>query len=121
LGIGCAAEQSQPGQSTAAASKFSQDDEIEARFQRIIGNYGDRLSEKQRNQLRKIVAYNERLLKLIRLHLNAGRKTGECAKPDCDGERRRRSGKAVTQCRHHSGKRLQSQRKIEYASKHNPQ
>jgi hypothetical protein len=66
LGIGCAAEQPQPAQSTAAASKFSQDDEIEARFQRIIRSYGDRLSEEQRNRLRKILAYNERLLKPIR-------------------------------------------------------
>jgi hypothetical protein len=65
LGIGSAAAQSPPVQSTGDTAR-SQDDEVEARFHRIIHQYGDRLSEEQRTRLRKILAYNEKLLKPIR-------------------------------------------------------
>ena len=38
----------------------------EARYQQIIRRYGDRLSEEQRKRVRKILAYNEKLLAPIR-------------------------------------------------------
>ena len=41
-------------------------DDIEARYQQIIRRYGDRLSEEERKRVRKILAYNEKLLAPIR-------------------------------------------------------
>jgi len=41
-------------------------DDIEARYQQVIRRYGDRLSEEQRKRVRKILAYNEKLLAPIR-------------------------------------------------------
>ncbi|HEV2118007.1 MAG TPA: hypothetical protein VGR48_18365 [Terriglobales bacterium] len=38
----------------------------EARHQQIVRRYGDRLSEEQRKRVRKILAYNEKLLAPIR-------------------------------------------------------
>jgi hypothetical protein len=38
----------------------------EARYQQIIRRYGDRLSEEQRKRVRRILAYNEKLLAPIR-------------------------------------------------------
>jgi hypothetical protein len=40
--------------------------DIEARYQQVIRRYGDRLSEEQRKRVRKILAYNEKLLAPIR-------------------------------------------------------
>lgn len=40
--------------------------ESEARYQEIIRRYGQRLSEEQKKRLRKILAYNEKLLAPIR-------------------------------------------------------
>jgi hypothetical protein len=41
-------------------------DDIEARYQQVIRRYGNRLSEEQRKRVRKILAYNEKLLAPIR-------------------------------------------------------
>ncbi len=41
-------------------------DDIEARYQQVVRRYGDRLSEEQRKRVRKILAYNEKLLAPIR-------------------------------------------------------
>jgi len=41
-------------------------DEVEARFQRVILQYGERLSDEEKTRIRKILAYNERLLQPIR-------------------------------------------------------
>ncbi|HYL96418.1 MAG TPA: hypothetical protein VET69_11505 [Terriglobales bacterium] len=40
--------------------------DIEARYQQVIRRYGERLSEEQRKRVRKILAYNEKLLAPIR-------------------------------------------------------
>lgn len=40
--------------------------EVEARFQRVMQRYGDRLSLEQKNRIRKILAFNEKLLEPIR-------------------------------------------------------
>lgn len=50
----------------AAGKEPSASAESEARYQAIIRRYGERLSEEQRNRLRKILAYNEKLLAPIR-------------------------------------------------------
>ena len=42
------------------------DSEIEARYQQILRHYGSRLSEAQRRRIKKILAYNEKLLAPIR-------------------------------------------------------
>jgi hypothetical protein len=42
--------------------------EVEARFQRVLQRYGDRLSPEQKTRIRKIITYNERLLDPIRAH-----------------------------------------------------
>jgi len=44
----------------------SQEREVEARLANIVRKYGDRLSEDQRQHLRRILAYNEKLLASIR-------------------------------------------------------
>jgi len=41
-------------------------EEVEARFQRVMQRYGDRLSPEQKTRIRKIITYNERLLEPIR-------------------------------------------------------
>ena len=54
-------------QSTPSASPESEmGSAIEARYQQIVRRYGSRLSEAQQQRLRKIVAYNEKLLAPIR-------------------------------------------------------
>jgi hypothetical protein len=54
-------------QSTPSASHEKKtDDESEARYQQILRRYGSRLSEAQRQHLKKILAYNEKLLAPIR-------------------------------------------------------
>jgi hypothetical protein len=57
------------GQSEAARPSEKETnaaDDIEARYQQVIRRYGDRLSEEQRKRVRKILAYNEKLLAPIR-------------------------------------------------------
>lgn len=57
------------GQSDAARPSEKEtaiSDDSEPRFQQIIRRYGDRLSEEQRKRVRKILAYNEKLLAPIR-------------------------------------------------------
>lgn len=51
---------------TSSGSKPAAGSEIEARYQQIIRRYGDRLSQEQRKRVRKILAYNEKLLAPIR-------------------------------------------------------
>jgi hypothetical protein len=55
------ADSSQNSEKHAAASG-----DTEVRYQQIIRRYGDRLSEEQRKRVRKILAYNEKLLAPIR-------------------------------------------------------
>lgn len=50
----------------AAGKETSAGVDSEARYQEIIRRYGERLSEEQRKRLRKILAYNEKLLAPIR-------------------------------------------------------
>ena len=57
------------GQTDAAPSSDKETNasgDIEARYQQVIRRYGDRLSEEQRKRVRKILAYNEKLLAPIR-------------------------------------------------------
>jgi hypothetical protein len=49
-----------------SAKETTAADDIEARYQQVIRRYGDRLSEEQRMRVRKILAYNEKLLAPIR-------------------------------------------------------
>jgi uncharacterized membrane protein len=57
-----------PGKSDSAGNseKETPAGDSEARYQQIIRRYGDRLSDEQRKRLRKILAYNEKLLAPIR-------------------------------------------------------
>jgi hypothetical protein len=61
--------------STKQSSETSVDDktltskeneEVEARFQRVMQQYGDRLSPEQKTRIQKILTYNEKLLGPIR-------------------------------------------------------
>lgn len=55
------------GQANASADRENEtDSEIEARYQQILRRYGSRLSEAQRRRIKKILAYNEKLLAPIR-------------------------------------------------------
>jgi hypothetical protein len=57
------------GQADAASSSNKETNashDIEARYQQVIRRYGDRLSEEQRKRVRKILAYNQKLLAPIR-------------------------------------------------------
>lgn len=40
--------------------------EVEARLANIVRKYGDRLTQEQRNHLRRILAYNEKMLASVR-------------------------------------------------------
>ena len=40
--------------------------EVEARFQRVMQRYGDRLTLEQKTRIRKILSFNEKLLEPIR-------------------------------------------------------
>jgi hypothetical protein len=51
---------------TSPANQPAAGSEIEARYQQIIRRYGGRLSLEQRKRMRKILAYNEKLLAPIR-------------------------------------------------------
>ena len=64
LGVGSAgaAAKSAP----AAEHDLAGKDEVEARFQRVIQQYGEHLSDEEKTRIRKILAYNERLLQPIR-------------------------------------------------------
>lgn len=50
----------------AVLAETSPAGEVESRFQRIVQKYGDRLSEEQETRLRKILAYNEKMMQPIR-------------------------------------------------------
>ncbi len=50
----------------AAGKETGSSAECEARYQAILRRYGERLSEGERKRLRKILAYNEKLLAPIR-------------------------------------------------------
>lgn len=55
------------GQANASADRENEtDSEIEARYQQILRRYGSRLAEAQRRRIKKILAYNEKLLAPIR-------------------------------------------------------
>src|SRR5579863_7707117 len=56
------AAQSEP----PSTSRKETDSDTETRYQRIIRLYGNRLSDEQRKRLRKILAYNEKLLAPVR-------------------------------------------------------
>lgn len=59
--------------SPAAHRGKETDGEIEAHYQQILRRYGSRLSQAQRQRLKKILAYNEKLLAPIRaFHLENG-------------------------------------------------
>ena len=55
------------GQENASTDRENEtDSEIEARYQQILRRYGSRLAEAQRRRIKKILAYNEKLLAPIR-------------------------------------------------------
>jgi hypothetical protein len=56
------------GEQESAKAKLTpeQSRDVEAKLANIIGKYGERLSEEQREHLRRILAYNETLLAPIR-------------------------------------------------------
>jgi hypothetical protein len=52
--------------SAAPAPDPSDAGEVESRYQRILQKYGDRLSDEQKARLRKILAYNQKMMEPIR-------------------------------------------------------
>jgi hypothetical protein len=63
-------QESKPGEKSPDKSSRSltpdQAQEVEARLANIVRKYGNRLSEEQRQHLRRILTYNERMLASIR-------------------------------------------------------
>ena len=55
-----------PRQEQVGSSSAATDSEINARYTNALRVYGDRLSESQRQRLRKILAQNQRMLANIR-------------------------------------------------------
>ena len=56
----------QSSETSPATITSKENEEVEARYQRVMQLYGDRLSAEQKTRIRKILAYNERLLEPIR-------------------------------------------------------
>jgi hypothetical protein len=54
------------GQGTPAAGNDNNKDEIEARYQRAMQQYGDRLSDAQKARIRKILEFQQMILQPIR-------------------------------------------------------
>jgi len=75
---------------SAVAANTSTHDEVESRFQRILQKYGDRLSNEQKTRLRKIIAYNEKMMEPIRnFPLENGQPTASVLKFYPDPESRK--------------------------------
>jgi hypothetical protein len=71
--LGCnpaSVRESKPGDKTPAKNEGGltpdQAQEVEARLANVLRRYGNRLSEEQRQHLRRILTYNERMLVSIR-------------------------------------------------------
>jgi len=63
-GCGRAGDKSREPGSQSITSR--ENEEVEARYQRVMQLYGDRLSPEQKTRILKILAYNEKLLEPIR-------------------------------------------------------
>jgi hypothetical protein len=55
-----------PASAAAPAIDPPEEAGVESRYQRILQQYGDRLSEEQKARLRKILAYNQKMMEPIR-------------------------------------------------------
>jgi hypothetical protein len=76
--------------SATAATGAAEANEVESRFQRIVQKYGDRLSDEQKTRLRKILAYNEKMMEPIRnFPLENGQPTASVLKFYRDPETRK--------------------------------
>lgn len=63
-------------ESTSKSSTDIDSAELEAKFQRVLLRYGDRLSAEQQAHIHKILEFNETMLQLIReFHLENGQGT----------------------------------------------
>jgi hypothetical protein len=72
------------------ATDTSTRDEAASHFQRILQKYGDRLSNEQETRLRKILAYNEKMMEAIRnFPLENGQPTASVLKFYPDPESRK--------------------------------
>lgn len=50
----------------SAENDAAESAEVEARYQRVLRQYGKRLSEEEKKRIRKILAYNEKMFEPIR-------------------------------------------------------
>ncbi|MGA8271813.1 MAG: hypothetical protein WB919_09675 [Candidatus Sulfotelmatobacter sp.] len=84
LGTGTASAVPSAALAQDSASKSSGDirsAELEAKYQHVMLQYGDRLSAEQQTYIRKILASNEKMMELIReFHLENGQGTATTLK-----------------------------------------
>jgi hypothetical protein len=67
--------------STSKSSGDIRSAELEAKYQRVMLHYGDRLSAEQQTHIRKILEFNEKMMQLIReFHLENGQGTATTLK-----------------------------------------
>jgi hypothetical protein len=66
LGAALPAVSAPPQQQTGAGLSDAENAQVEARYNNAIRQYGDRLSEEQRQRIRRILATNERMMSHIR-------------------------------------------------------
>lgn len=68
--LGAGGDQDRPGSSPENATNLDltaeQAREVDAKFSNVIKDFGDRLSNEQRQRLRRILVYNEKMLASIR-------------------------------------------------------
>lgn len=75
--LGASSHQEKPGSSPENVANLGltakQDREVDIKFSNAIREFGDRLSNEQRQRLRRILAYNEKMLASIRaFHVQNG-------------------------------------------------
>ena len=66
LGAALPAVSAAPQQPATAGLSDAENAEVEARYNNAIRQYGDRLSDEQRQRIRRILAANERMMSHIR-------------------------------------------------------
>jgi hypothetical protein len=66
LGAALPAVSAAPQQPAGAGLSAAENAEVEARYNNVIRQYGDRLSEEQRQRIRRILTANQRMMSHIR-------------------------------------------------------
>jgi hypothetical protein len=66
MGAALPAVSGAPQQPAGAGLSEAENAEVEARYNNVIRQYGDRLSEEQRQRIRRILTANERMMSHIR-------------------------------------------------------